>query len=103
MQVARTSLLPGLLKTLAANKKMPLPLKLFEVSDVVLLDSSSECGARNERRLCAVYCNKTSGFEVVHGLLDRVMQLLGIPWALGMKSSESLVYCLQADTGKFFT
>merc|ERR1719244_2458376 len=37
-QVARTSLLPGLLKTIQANRKMPLPLKLFEISDVVLKD-----------------------------------------------------------------
>jgi phenylalanyl-tRNA synthetase beta chain len=34
--VARTALLPGLLKTVQANRKMPLPLKLFEISDVVL-------------------------------------------------------------------
>lgn len=27
-QVARTTLIPGLLKTLAANKKMPIPLKV---------------------------------------------------------------------------
>lgn len=40
-QVARTTLLPGLLKTLAANKKMPLPMKLFEISDVVLKDSKA--------------------------------------------------------------
>lgn len=40
-QVARTTLLPGLLKTLSANKRLPLPLKLFEVSDVVLRDSSA--------------------------------------------------------------
>lgn len=39
-QVARTTLLPGLLKTVAANRKMPLPLKLFEISDVVLKDES---------------------------------------------------------------
>ena len=38
MQIARTSLLPGLLKTVSANKVMPLPMKIFEVSDVVLLD-----------------------------------------------------------------
>jgi hypothetical protein len=36
VQVARTALLPGLLKTVQANRKMPLPLKLFEISDVVL-------------------------------------------------------------------
>lgn len=39
-QVARTTLLPGLLKTVAANRKMPLPLKLFEISDVVLKDET---------------------------------------------------------------
>lgn len=39
-QVARTTLLPGLLKTIAANRKMPLPLKLFEISDVVLKDET---------------------------------------------------------------
>lgn len=40
-QVCRTTLLPGLLKTIAANKKMPLPLKIFEISDVILKDSNT--------------------------------------------------------------
>lgn len=39
LQVARTTLLPGILKTVASNKNMPLPMKLFEISDVVLKDS----------------------------------------------------------------
>lgn len=77
-QVARTTLLPGLLKTLYHNKNMPLPLKLFEISDVIFKDDSKDVGARNERHLCAVNYNKTSGFEVIHGLLDRIMQLLEI-------------------------
>nr|XP_022906713.1 phenylalanine--tRNA ligase beta subunit [Onthophagus taurus] len=79
-QVCRTTLLPGILKTIAANKKMPLPIKIFEISDVVLKDINTEVGARNERRICAVNCNKTAGFEVVHGLLDRIMLLLEVPW-----------------------
>ena len=37
-QIARTSLLPGVLKTAACNKNMPLPLKLFEISDIVVAD-----------------------------------------------------------------
>lgn len=82
-QVGRTTLLAGLLKTVAANRKMPLPLKIFEVSDVLLVDAEAEVGARNERRLCAVNCNKSAGFEVVHGLLDRVMQLLEVRWDKG--------------------
>uniref|UniRef100_A0A8D0NEV2 Phenylalanine--tRNA ligase beta subunit n=1 Tax=Sus scrofa TaxID=9823 RepID=A0A8D0NEV2_PIG len=78
-QVARTTLLPGLLKTIAANRKMPLPLKLFEISDVVIKDSSRDVGARNYRHLCAVYYNKNPGFEIIHGLLDRIMQLFAVP------------------------
>lgn len=124
-QVVRTTLIPGLLKTLAANKKMPLPLKLFEITDIVVADdeagecwssdrkstndkidfsihtptlfSLTEVRARNERRLCAVNCNKSAGFEVVHGLLDRVMQLLEVPW----KKDEG--YYLQATEGCYFS
>lgn len=97
-QVVRTSLLPGLLKTVAANKKMPLPLKIFEISDVVLIDETKETGAHNQRNLCAVYNNKHAGFEVVHGLLDRVMQLLQVTW-----TKDGSGYYLEAndDTAYF--
>jgi len=77
-QVVRTSLLPGLLKTLSENKAMRLPLEIFESSDVVFKDETSERRARNERRWAAAYYGKTSGFEVVHGLLDRVMTMLRV-------------------------
>ena len=78
----RASLLPSALKTLAANKDAALPVKLFEVSDVVLLappDAPIDSGAVNQRRLVAVHCDRTSGFEVVHGLLNRVMEMLRVP------------------------
>uniref|UniRef100_A0AAY5KVJ8 Phenylalanine--tRNA ligase beta subunit n=1 Tax=Esox lucius TaxID=8010 RepID=A0AAY5KVJ8_ESOLU len=92
-QVARTTLLPGLLKTLAANRKMPLPLRLFEISDVVLKDETKDVGAKNNRRLCAVYYNKSPGFEVIHGLMDRVMQLLEV------KPGRDEGYHIQAAQG----
>ncbi|KAJ7566908.1 hypothetical protein O6H91_02G123700 [Diphasiastrum complanatum] len=74
----RASLLPGLLKTMGHNKDSPRPVKLFEVSDVVLLDNTKDVGAANERHLAALYCNTTSGFEVIHGLVDRIMEVVGI-------------------------
>ncbi|CAJ0573148.1 unnamed protein product, partial [Mesorhabditis spiculigera] len=77
-QVARTTLLPGLLKTLASNRDMALPLKLFECQDTILKDDEADTGAKNERRLAAVYCNKAAGFEIMHGFLDRVMRLLDV-------------------------
>src|SRR5258706_11552113 len=75
-QVVRTSLLPGLLKTVRENKAHPLPLKVFETSDVVTKDPDAERQARNIRHAAALWCNKTAGFEVVHGLLDRIMAML---------------------------
>lgn len=42
----------------------------------ICFNNSLEVGARNWRHFCAVYYNNTSGFEVIHGLLDRVMELL---------------------------
>ncbi|TGO17182.1 hypothetical protein BTUL_0020g00690 [Botrytis tulipae] len=75
-QVVRTSLLPGLLKTIRENKKHSLPLKVFEVSDVAFKDLSLERKSRNERHFAAAWYGKTSGFEVVHGLLDRVLLML---------------------------
>lgn len=56
-------------------------MKLFEISDVVLLSPDHDVGARNSRRLVAVNCDKASGFEVVHGLLNRLMDVLGVPLA----------------------
>ncbi|CAF0977682.1 unnamed protein product [Brachionus calyciflorus] len=82
-QVARTTLLPGLLKTIACSRNMPLPLRIFEVSDVVLKDTNSEVGARNERHLAVVSYNKQAGFEIVHGVLDKIMQALEVPWKTG--------------------
>ena len=100
LQIGRTTLLPGLLKTIANNQGTALPIQLFEVSDVILKDSTRgsfhlhlrhwsknftaflilETGSRNERRLCAVFYNRTPGFEVIHGLLDRMMTLVKIPY-----------------------
>eukprot|EP00386_Alphamonas_edax_P005948 GDKI01019375.1.p1 GENE.GDKI01019375.1~~GDKI01019375.1.p1 ORF type:complete len:634 (+),score=254.26 GDKI01019375.1:49-1950(+) len=77
-EVVRTSLLPGLLKTLSANKSQALPIQLFEVSDVVVLDPSTETGARNVRRAAALYANLSSGFEVIHGMLDLALMKLGL-------------------------
>lgn len=78
-EIVRPALLPSALKTLGANKSGELPIRLFEISDVVLLAPERAVGARNERRLVAVSCAVEAGFEVIHGLLNRVMDVLGVP------------------------
>ncbi|KAI9653090.1 MAG: phenylalanine--tRNA ligase subunit beta [Trizodia sp. TS-e1964] len=75
-QVVRTSLLPGLLKTIRENKHHSIPMKIFEVSDVAYKDLNLERKSKNERHFAAAWFGKTSGFETVHGLLDRLMLML---------------------------
>ena len=97
-QVVRTSLLPGLLKTIRENRSHPLPVRLFELSDVVFKDTTQERQARNERHAAAVWCSKTAGFEVVHGLLDRAMKMLEVPRiGQGDKDKSRGYYIVEGD------
>ncbi|KAM3175140.1 hypothetical protein ACTXT7_009090 [Hymenolepis weldensis] len=100
--VVRTSLLPGLLSTLSSNRSLPLPLKLFEVQDVVLKDANEDVGCRNNRHICAVYCNKTSGFEIIHGLLDRLMHVLEVDYEESKKPNGCAYKLEEIDDSTFF-
>ncbi|TQD79775.1 hypothetical protein C1H46_034638 [Malus baccata] len=76
-ELVRTSLMPGILKTVNNNKDHPKPIKIFEVGDIVLLDEKTDVGARNHCQLAALYCGATSGLELIHGLVDRIMEAVG--------------------------
>lgn len=96
-------MVPGILKTIQNNKSMSMKdgLKLFEISDVVLLDPATDVGARNVRRLSAVYTGNTDGFEIIHGLVDRVMQLLDIGCTLECQPQDGkMTYTVQPSSGK---
>lgn len=77
-QIGRTTLLVGLLKTVSHNKQLPLPIKLYEIADVILKDDKCDVGAVNQRRLAVLYCDVNAGFEKLHGVVDEVMLKLGV-------------------------
>ena len=41
------------------------------------------CGAANRRRLVAVHCDRAASFESIHGLLNRLMEVLSVPYTGG--------------------
>lgn len=92
-QECRTSLIPGLLKTLRENRKAKVPLRLFEVGDVVLKDPAAEVLASNRRKMAAIYCAMSAGFEVLQGLLDQVMRTIGV--AKGSGDADTNTWCLE--------
>ncbi|CCK70578.1 phenylalanine--tRNA ligase subunit beta KNAG_0E03190 [Huiozyma naganishii CBS 8797] len=79
-QVVRTTLLPGLLKTVKENRKHSLPIKVFECGDVVFKNLALERKSYNERHWGAIYVGKNSGFEVIQGLLGKIMQTFRTQW-----------------------
>lgn len=99
-QVVRTSLIPGLLKTIRENRSHPLPIKVFESTDVVFKDLSLERQARNVRHAAAVWCNKSAGFEVIHGLLDKVMKTLEVKRISASDTQSENGYYLKEEDGK---
>lgn len=109
-QVVRTTLIPGLLKTIRENKHHSIPIKIFEVSDVAYKAPELERKSRNERHFAAAWYGKTSGFEVVHGLLDRILAMLKTAFVtreegLEVKngSASSLQYWIEElDDSTFF-
>ena len=95
-QIVRTTLLPGLLKTINNSKKVKLPIKLFEVADVVLLDESTDTGARNVPRIAVCYAGMQDDLEIVHGALDRIMRILDVEWD-GVERKRENAYYLKKD------
>lgn len=96
-QVVRTTLLPGILKTIKENRKHSLPIKVFECGDIVLKDASLERGAFNQRNWSAIYAGKTSGFEFVQGLLGKIMQTVRAPWIEKPAEDKRRGYWIEQD------
>ena len=60
-----------------------------------LIDDESDTGARNERRVCVLYSEKkTSGLDLIHGVLDHIMKKFGI------SNSEYSIW--ESDNPTFF-
>jgi phenylalanyl-tRNA synthetase beta chain len=73
-------LLPGLLRTIFENKSLALPYKLFEVGDCIVLDDTTDTGAKNIKKIAAVYTDEVTDkkkkaiFSIIHGALDLLMK-----------------------------
>lgn len=76
-EMVRTSLIPGLLKTLQSNQNERLPQRLFEISDTAKQDKSCDTGAKNHRKICVMQLNTQASFEVIHGALGLLMTKIG--------------------------
>ncbi|MBD3187979.1 phenylalanine--tRNA ligase subunit beta, partial [Candidatus Bathyarchaeota archaeon] len=74
----RQDLLSGLLQNLQDNKHEPLPIRIFEVGDVVTLDKREETGARRDVHISCVIYSKETEYTEIRSVLDTFLGLYGI-------------------------
>jgi phenylalanyl-tRNA synthetase beta chain len=77
LTVVRSHLMTGVMQALHENRRRPMPLRLFELDNVVHLDDSSPTGAREERRLCFVEAGRDAGYASARAALDSILRELG--------------------------
>ena len=76
--VLRSWLLPSLMKVLERNRHNPYPQNVFEVGDVVVLDDTTDTGARTVKKLAFVLCHSKACFSEVKAITESLLTNLGI-------------------------
>ncbi|MCS7131270.1 MAG: phenylalanine--tRNA ligase subunit beta, partial [Hadesarchaea archaeon] len=76
--ILRTWLIPCLMSVLRENRLHPLPQRIFEVGDVVLLDEEAETGARDVRRVAAAAVGDVGNFTYIKAVAEAVLRELGV-------------------------
>jgi len=88
--MVRTTLLPGLLDTLALNSNHELPQRIFEVGAVTLLDPESETGAREHMRAAAVALGPRVDYAEIRSTAEALLRELG--WGLSAEPDDDPVF-----------
>lgn len=76
-KVLRTHLMTGLLETLSKNKRRPMPMRLFEIGNIVILDSDTETGVNESRHIGAMLIGPDIGYAEARSALDSLLFELG--------------------------
>ena len=78
MTVVRSHLLTGLMEHLRENRRAPLPLRFFELDNVVALASDTETGSREDRKVAIVEMGKEASYASIRAVVDALLYELGL-------------------------
>ena len=96
----RSSLIPGILKSIEGNKANQLPYKIFEISDVVIAGEDNEVCAANRRKLCFAYANTSSAMEIIQGMVDLLMKKIGL--VFNYRENKDKMYTIKKSENIIF-
>jgi phenylalanyl-tRNA synthetase beta chain len=88
----RTRILPKIMDTILNNRSEEKPIRIFEVGDVILLDSSEETRTRREIHLSAATYHESADFTEIRSSLDFIMTSLGYLQNYNIKQGNNPSY-----------
>ncbi len=88
--IVRTEILSKLLELIALNRHVEMPLKVFEVGDVVV-------GLKNRLRLCACVVHPRANFAELRSYVQAVMRELGVEWDVKDLSDPAFIEGRQGE------
>jgi len=80
--ILRNDLLPINLDFLSKNTHVNLPIKIFEIGDIVEIDESLETKTKQTRQLAVLYTDYSVSFENIQAALFALMKYLNIDFKL---------------------
>jgi phenylalanyl-tRNA synthetase beta chain len=86
LTVVRTHLMSGLMTALQESKRRPVPIRLFELDNVMRINDAGKNGIEELRNLCFVEMNDKAGYSSARSVLDALIREMG----LGQTSYEAI-------------
>ena len=74
----RNKLLPSLIEVISLNKHHPYPQNLYEIDDIVVVDSSTDTGAKTKRRLAIILCHAKANFSEIKAIMNSILENLNL-------------------------
>jgi phenylalanyl-tRNA synthetase beta chain len=90
--IARTSILPSLMKNLMDNKHESFPQRIFEVSDIININMKTECCSERHLHVAAVSAHSTANFTEIKSTVEALLANLGLSrWKIKPTSNSSFI------------
>ena len=87
----RTSLINGLMEFLEDNKHEELPQKIFEVGDVVYIDSDTETGTVIKKKIACAVTHSSANFTEIKSITDSFVSNIGLKMKLEPSEHPSFI------------
>ena len=97
LTVVRQHMMSGVMQSLCENRRRPMPLRLFEIDNVVNLNDNAPTGVQEQRRVCFAEAGREAGYATARSYLDSLMRELGVsatyevseePWFVAGRSAR---------------